>query len=93
VKRTAHSPKRKVAQSKSLAIKYDKQVHGWVIDGDVGRRKIFATKDAAENYCITKLKRCPIVLDDQAKKEYQDLPKRSVWTGAPWDYMFANIVK
>jgi len=73
----------------SLAVKFDPKNHGWVVVGAPGHLRVFVTKMDAENYCVYQLKHCPI--SPGSKNEYQDLPHSSVWTGAPWDYTFANL--
>lgn len=55
-------------------------------------RSVFNTQMAAEDYCIAKLRQCPKTVG-RLTAQHQELPKSSVWTGAPWDHNFANIVK
>ena len=73
----------------TLSIRFEGKVCGWVVIGAPGRKVVFVSKMDAENYCIQKLGKCPVspALED----EYQDLPHRSVWTGAPWDHAFATL--
>lgn len=72
------------SKHKQLFIAFNPQKHGWVVMGAPGRPIVFATEMDAENFCIYQLHQCsrPSV----PKLEYQDLPHRSVWTGAPWDH-------
>jgi hypothetical protein len=72
-----------------LVVKFNRQKYGWVVVGAPGRQIVFATKMDAENYCVYQLHQCPI--STASKNEYQDLPHRSVWTGAPWDHTFAHL--
>jgi hypothetical protein len=78
------------ASKKMLLLRYDIKLHGWVIDGARGRQRVFATRIDAENYCLKKLHQCPIVVTAK-KTRAQELPKCSVWTGAPWDKSFQHL--
>ncbi len=72
-------------------IRYDRELHGWVVEGDVGeRKKVFDSQQAAQVYCSKKLGQFPITLGP-AETRHQDLPESSVWTGAPWDRSFAHL--
>jgi hypothetical protein len=69
-----------------VRIIYDWKRHGWIVEG---KRTLFATKMAAENYCIQKLRQHPIVVVEK-RTDHQELPQASVWTGAPWDRSFSR---
>jgi len=85
--------KKKPLQKAQILIRYDRERGGWVIGDGVGKRQtLFATVMDAENYCRTKFRHCQIVLG-QVTTKHQELPKSSVWTGAPWDHNFANVNK
>lgn len=79
--------KKQKIRPRQLAVRYSVASHGWVIDGDAGRPIVFATKMAAEDYCIQKLHQHPV----ERPACYQELPRVSVWTGAPWDHYFAKF--
>jgi hypothetical protein len=83
--------KRHKTKQKPLSIKYDRAHHGWIVVGS-GNPRIFATQCDIENYCVQKLGCFPVCLTPP-KEEYQQLPRTSVWTGAPWDKTFQNVIK
>jgi len=75
---------------REIRIRYESQQHGWIVEGEVGRLKIFATRRDAEHYCTRKLGQFPVAAN-QSTARHQDLRRSSVWTGAPWDDSFAKI--
>jgi hypothetical protein len=62
---------------------------GYFVEGAPGRKRFFASKMEAENYCTQRFKQCPV--DCTPQTNFQDLPKCSVWTGAPWDKTFKHL--
>jgi hypothetical protein len=76
---------------KPCIISYNKSLHGWVIKGR--SKPIFNERQDLENYCRNILGRLPILdplIKDPPGTTYPQLPKSSVWTGAPWDRYFAK---
>lgn len=71
-------------------IRYSSKLHGWVVDGSPGKVRVFASETEAENYCIYKLRKFPLTNSLPNRTRFQELPHRSVWTGAPWDRSFAR---
>ena len=71
-----------------IKIRYASQLGGWIVVG-MKKSPIFATRQAAEDYCSSELGQWPII-DGPTTTGHQELPHRSVWTGAPWDHNFEN---
>ena len=84
--------KQKTPEPEPLRIRYDENASGWMVEGALKKLRPFTTKMDAENYCIQKLRRCPVTVSPQATS-YQDLPRTSVWTGAPGDKAFKDVVR
>ena len=80
------------AEPRPLQIQYDSTSGGWIVLGGAGRKRVFNTKMDAENYCIKKLHKCPVIIGPTTTS-HQELPHNSVWTGDPWDHTFANVTK
>jgi hypothetical protein len=70
-------------------VKYDIEKHGWIIEGAPKPQVVFASQMEAENHCIKVLHQAPV--SPQTCQSHQELPKKSVWTGAPWDRSFENL--
>lgn len=77
---------------KLVTICYDKQVHGWVIEGK--HKPVFASQVDLQNYCRNKLGLVPVTKPSKSRRPvrmyFQQLPHCSVWTGAPWDRTFSK---
>jgi hypothetical protein len=82
--------KQKTVERKPLCIRYNEEAGGWLVDNSSKKLRPFASKMDAENFCIQKLGSCPITILPQTT-EHQDLPRNSVWTGAPWDKTFKDV--
>ena len=75
---------------KPKKIIFDPKSGGWTIDG---KGKVFDSQASAEIYCRLKFPGYPIEIPGEKSKGYQELPHSSVWTGAPWDHKYANVIK
>jgi hypothetical protein len=72
-----------------IAIQYDKTRHGWTIVGGPGPQRPLQSKQAAEDYCIKHFRQFPVTIGPATTS--QELPQKSVWTGAPWDRTFEHL--
>lgn len=75
---------------KKLAIRFSTPHRGWVVEGVSGCRCIFESAQMAERYCVNQWGQMPRVVRGNTQR-YQELPRSSVWTGAPWDRTFARL--
>ena len=82
--------KRQRVDKKPLLLRWDRKLHRFVVEGVANPPKPFVTREDGENYCIQHLGKCPVVITNQPEV-HQDLPERSVWTGAPWDKNFEDV--
>ena len=69
---------------------FDPKSGGFTIDG---QGKVFVSQEHAENYCRVKFPGYPIEIPGEKSKGFQELPHSSVYTRAPWDNTFANVIK
>jgi len=77
-------------KSSLYVVHYDVKKHGWVVKGIPGKGPhVFESEHYAKQYCISKTGIVPAV-EKKHLGEHQQLPRNSVWTGAPWDHSFKD---
>jgi hypothetical protein len=81
--------KRRKQEPIPLQVSFDKGRRLWFVLGAPKRLRGFETKMDAENYCIKQLGKCPVTI--VKSESNQELPQKSVWTGAPWDKTFEHL--
>jgi hypothetical protein len=61
----------------------------WIIVGAPGSERPLESKKAAEDYCMQHFRQFPVTIEPATTS--QELPQKSVWTGAPWDQTFEHL--
>jgi len=75
---------------KPKKIIFDPKSGGFTIDG---QGKVFVSQQHAEIYCRKMFPGYPIEIPGEKSKGLQELPHSSIYTGAPWDHNFADVIK